>query len=152
MNFDQLSDSDIEQLLKMPKRVTNPKARWQDKPGHRQRNFTVKSESLDFVLYQRQNVFDEEDFSCGIRLVKPDGSSLTLMRCNGMGHKHGEIEYACHIHKATEKAISMGKKPERFAYETQAYHSLEGALCELMKLCAISGLSGVRPDEPDLFN
>ena len=35
------SDEELGELRAMPKRVTNPAARWVDKPGHRQRNFKL---------------------------------------------------------------------------------------------------------------
>ena len=55
----------------MPKRVTNPGARWSDKPkarpAHRQRNFqAVGGLDVRFLIYQRQNRADRSDFSCGI--------------------------------------------------------------------------------------
>lgn len=46
MNLDQLTDDDIAALLALPKRVTNPSVRWQDKPGHRQRWRQVKNLKL----------------------------------------------------------------------------------------------------------
>jgi len=152
MNFDNLSDGDIESLLKMPKRVTNPGAKWSTKPGHRQKNYTVKSDEYDFRLYLRQNLNDEEDFSCGLSVIKPDGQPLTLIRFNGSSHVHGEIAYHCHIHRASERAMQAGKKPERHAEKTDEYTTLEGALYTLVKMCSVSGLTGLKPDQPDMFD
>jgi len=53
MNFDNLSDDDLDTLRDMGKRVINPAARWVDKPGHRQRNFKVAIDKYQFELYQR---------------------------------------------------------------------------------------------------
>ena len=80
--------------------MTNPGSRWTEKPAgapaHRQRSFKAvgedKAESR-FEIYQRQNLLDDEDFSCGIAHVGLDGSRLTLARYNGPGHEHGDISY-----------------------------------------------------------
>ncbi len=152
MNFDQLTDKDITVLINMPKRVTNPSVRWQQKPGHKQRNFKVEGGDYSFELYLRQNTNDSEDFSCGLKIIKPDGQPLTLLRYNGGGHKHGEIEFACHIHQATEQAIASGKKPESHAEQTNTYRTLDGALACLLRDAAISGLLNVAYDNADLFD
>lgn len=151
MNFDQLTDDDIRALLALPKRVTNPTVRRQDKPGHRQRNFKVEGGDFSFELYMRQNQFDTVDFSCGLKIIKPDGQPLTLLRYNGGGHIHGDIAYACHIHRATQAAITAGKKPESHAEPTLAYRTLNGALAQLLEDAAITGLLHVAHDAPDLF-
>jgi hypothetical protein len=41
MNFLEPTDHELDMLRTLPKRVTNPKAQWRDKPGHRQRNFLL---------------------------------------------------------------------------------------------------------------
>ncbi|WP_297186084.1 hypothetical protein [uncultured Porticoccus sp.] len=151
MNFDQLTDKDIDDLIKLPKRISNPSARWQEKPGHKQRNFNIVAENHSFTVYQRQNLFDDKDFSCGLKVIKPDGQPLTLLRYNGGGHIHGDIQFACHIHSATEKAILAGRKPESHAEATALYRTLEGALACLLEDARIRGLSNVKKDEPDLF-
>jgi hypothetical protein len=151
MNFDQLTDADIEALVLLPKRVTNPSVRWQEKPGHKQRNFKVEGENYSFELYLRQNTHNSEDFSCGLKIIKPDGQPLTLLRYNGGGHIHHEIIFSCHIHRATYKAISAGKKAESSATQTGKYCTLEGALACLLEDAAVSGLLHAVHDAPDLF-
>jgi hypothetical protein len=151
MNFDQLTDQDIDALLKLPKRVVNPKAQWKEKPGHRQKNYTVKGGDYDFQIYLRQNLHDNEDFSCGLKVIKPDGQPLTLVRHNGPSHIHGEIAMACHIHRTSARAIREGRKPEHYAEPTNAYTTLEGALWAMARDCAITGLPEVKPDHPDFF-
>ena len=71
-----------------------------------------------FSIYLRQNLNDESDFSCGISYLPHGSQSLTLARYNGPSHEHGEIVYRTHIHRATERAIAMGKKPESEADKT----------------------------------
>jgi hypothetical protein len=152
MNFDLLSDEDIAQLIALPKRVSNPSVRWQDKPGHKQRNFKVEGGDHSFELYLRQSTHNSEDFSCGLRVIKPDGQPLTLLRYNGGGHNHGEIVFSCHIHRATQQAIEAGKKAESHAESTQNYRTLDGALACLLEDAAVSGLLPVAHDAPDLFD
>ena len=151
MDFDQLTEQDIAALIAEPKDVVNPGARWSEKPGHRQRNHIVRSSAHAYRVYMRQSLFDDEDFSCGIAIVKPDGHLLTLLRYNGASHVHGDIRLACHIHHATAHAIRQGKKPESDAGQTARYHTLEGALAALIEDCNLSGFKESKPDEPDLF-
>lgn len=152
MNFDQLTDADIQALIALPKRVTNPSVRWQEKPGHKQRNHKIEGGDYSFELYLRQSFHNPDDFSCGLKIIKPDGQPLTLVRYNGGGHVHGEIVFACHIHRATYQAIAAGKKPESHAESTKVYRTLDGALACLLGDAAISGLLHVAYDAPDLFN
>ena len=112
--------------------------------SHRQRSFKARGGSDEqsiFEIYQRQNIQDDADFSCGIVHVTLDGSRLTLARYNGPGHEHGDIHYRPHIHRATAKAIASGRKPEHEAEETDRYQTLEGALACLLEDFSIAGLS-----------
>lgn len=152
MNFDDISNTDLEELKQCSKRVLNPNARWIEKPGHKQRNLKVSSSEYSFEIYQRQNSNDATDFSCGLRIIKPNGDSLTLCRYNGSSHVHGDIEYKCHIHTTTVQNITDGRKPERDAKQTDRYETLSGATNCLMLDCSVSGFNDHRPDEPTLFN
>ena len=141
----------------MPKRVTNPNARWSEKPSaspvHRQRSFKVRTDSETgprFELYQRQNLLDQADFSCGIAYLPLDGSRLMLARYNGPSHEHGDIAYQPHIHRATSTAIAAGRKPESEADQTDRYYSLEGATACLIEDFNIAGI-GAERDQPRLF-
>lgn len=148
------SDQELEQHRSCPKRVKNPGARWTDKPGHKQRNFNVVSASDDnirFRLYLRQNLADENDFSCGLALIQPGGKSLSLIRYNGPSHPHGVIAYRCHIHNAAADALHSGKKIDSHAEETKRYRTLEGALACLVQDCGIQGLKA-NHDSGDLFD
>lgn len=99
---------------------------------HRQRTFKASGqrdgEDYAFTIYQRQNIAEANDFSCGIAYHPFNGLSLTLARYNGSSHEHGDIAYRPHIHRATEEAIAMGKKPESEAKETNRFNTMEGAL------------------------
>lgn len=154
MGTKHYTDEEIDALRDMPKRVTNPGARWLRKPKmrpvHKQRTYQASSEqdpNADFTIYQRQNLADPYDFSCGIQYIPRGGSPLTLARYNGPGHVHGDIAYRPHIHRASAKAIANGEKPESNAEETDRFTSLEGALACLIKDFRVSG---IRPRQYEL--
>ena len=154
------TDEELNDLGQLPKRVTNPGARWSEKPAvhpvHRQRTFramgtTTDGEQLRFLIYQRQSLHDRLNYSCGITYLAPDGVRLTLARYNGSNHQHGDIRFQPHIHRATEAAITDGRKPEDEAVETTRYQTLEGALACLIQDFSLSGIRA-EPDHPSLFN
>ena len=142
----------------MRKRVTNPRAQWLEKPTckpvHRQRSFKVSSEQVEpvrrFEIYQRQNIRDDRDFSCGIAYLPHGVSRLTLARYNGPSHQHEGIDYRAHIHIATERAIEAGKRPEREAKETDRHKTIEGALACLIEDFNLTGVDA-QFDHPTLF-
>ena len=144
-------------MASMPKRVINPGARWANKPKlrpvHRQRIFQSEGQAdqeARFSVYQRQNLADPSDFSCGISYHPPGAPPLTLARYNGPSHEHGDIAYRTHIHRASEGAIAAGKKPESEAEETNRFETLEGALYCLIEDFNLAGLSAQR-DNPKLL-
>ena len=146
------SDDELAELRSMPKRVTNPAARWVEKPGHRQRNYQVMGgdEATRFAVYLRQNVRDESDFSCGIAYLPLGGARLTLARYNGPSHIHREIAYRPHIHRTTASAIAAGRKPESEADETDRFATLEGALGCLIDDFRLDGIARPETDQPRL--
>ena len=157
MNARLYTDGELAELRSMPKRATNPRARWSEKPrtrpAHRQRGFQasgLEGEEARFSVYQRQNLADESDFSCGIAYLPHGGPPLTLARYNGPGHEHGDIVDLPHIHRATEKAIAAGRKPESEAEATGRFETLEGALTRLIQDFNLDGLNA-EPDQPRLF-
>lgn len=148
------TEDELKELQSMVKRVTNPGARWNSKPGHRQRNFQIVAGSKGetrFSIYQRQSELDDSDFSCGIAFLPPGGARLTLARYNGSSHIHGDIEYKPHIHRATEGAIAAGKKPESEAEETNRYTTLNGAFRCLLDDFRVEGISRPEIDQPRLM-
>ena len=137
----------------MPKRVKNPNARWTDKPGHKQRNYEARGTTdnrVQFALYQRQSLHDDMDFSCGIAYIPRNGSRLTLARYNGPSHRHGDISYHAHIHRATAEAIAAGRKPESHADETDRCTTLNGAFRCLIDDFRVVGVSAPPGEEPRL--
>ena len=82
-------------------------------------------------------------------LVPPDrhSPSLTLARYNGPSHVHGDIAYQSHIHRASERAIAAGKKPESEAEASDRFQTLEGALACLMQDFNVTGLDAQNDDQ-----
>ncbi len=161
MAFESLTDDIIADLLNCPKHLTNPQARSKNRDGHEEINYKVTAiddTGHEFIVYKRQNLRDgmDDDFSCGICWVAPNGESLTLKRYNGPNHDHpNHIEkirlgHTCHIHIATEKYIKANRKAEGFAEATKRYCSIEGALHCLITDCKISGIQTTPDDTSQL--
>lgn len=148
-----LSNDGLNGFRSTPKKVTNPGARWHDKPGrHKQKKYDAISEDdMQFRIYLRQNLDDEKDFSCGLALIQKRGKSLSLVRYNGSSHRHGAILYRCHIHRATAEAIAEDKKIDSYAEETNRYKTLNGALHCLIEDCKVQGLTA-EPEKRGLFD
>ena len=150
-----ISDRELDAMRVAPKRVTNPQARWHEKPGgHRQKNFNLVAEHGDterFRLYLRQNLDDEQDFSCSLALIRPGRRPVSLVRYNGSSHRHGDILFHCHIHRATEEASLAGKKIDSHAEATDRYRTLNGALACLIDDCRVEGILASH-DTRDLFD
>jgi len=150
------TESELDELRSMAKRITNPRAHWlakpKGRPAHRQRNFQVSradDEEVRFLIYQRQGLEDEQDFSCGIAYLPRGAPPLTLARYNGPSHEHGDISYRQHIHRASEAAIAAGRKAEADATETDRFETVDGALACLTEDFNVSGVD-VQHDEPRL--
>lgn len=161
MAFESITDTKVKELLRLPKKISNPTVHSKMKDGHEQYNYTVVCKDNDkysFELYTRQNKRDgmEDDFSCGLSLISSNGKSLTLCRYNGPNHNHPnhleneKLGYCCHIHKTTEKYIKANRKPEGHAIKSEKYSTLNGALHWLLHDCNIVGLE-TKPDFPKLF-
>jgi len=152
MAFESLTDDKIADLLNCPKHLVNPQVKSKIKDGHEQVNYRAKAldnSDHEFEIYKRQNLREgmEDDFSCGISWISPNGETLTLKRYNGPSHDHPNhlekqrLGYTYHIHIATEKYIKANRKAEGFAFVTDKYNTIEGALHCLITDCKISGIS-----------
>jgi hypothetical protein len=161
MAFESITDTKVEELIKLPKRVTNANIRAKLKDCHEQVNYSLICTTDDkyrFELYTRQNKMEgmEDDFSCGLSWVAPNGETLTLCRYNGSSHNHPnhleneKLGYTCHVHKTTERYLKANRKPEGFAVKSEKYGTLRGALFCLVNDCNISGLQ-TEQDLPKLF-
>jgi len=159
MALETLTDEQIQSLLACAKRVENPQAREKTEGKHLRRDYRVAS--LDgehqFTLFARQSIKIANSFSAGLLWKSKTGEEVILLRCNGSDHEHpNRLERTrlvdqFHVHEATERYISSGKKSEGFAQATTAYRSLDGALHHLLQLANIQGMKS-QPDETDLFD
>jgi hypothetical protein len=154
-----LSDERIAELVAMPKRVTNPKARQVPDAKHLKCDYKVVSVSGDdeFTIFIRQHSEMLDDFTAGLKWHSTTGEAVILMRCNGASHPHkNHVEGTrfspgnYHIHKATERYIEKGYEPEHFAEVTNGYTTVEGALHRLCVECNISGID-TTPESLSLF-
>ncbi len=153
-----LTDSDIDALLNMPKRVENPGTKQRVEGKHFRKDYRLVSDDgkNEFALFVRQSTVVPESFSVGLRWLSKSGEDVTLFRCNGPSHPHsnsleGErFEFVCHVHQATERYLAAGKKDEGFAVPSSDYTTVDGALHCLVTHCKISGLN-TQADERDLF-
>ncbi len=151
------TDHELAELRSMPKRAVNPGAQWlvkpKERPVHRQRTLEARSQPDGphfFSIYLRQNLKDLNDFSCGLAYLAPGSRPLTLARYNGPSHRHGDINYSTHIHRASHQAIAAGRRPESEAEETDRYTTLEGALACMIDDFNLSGINAQR-DAPRLI-
>ena len=161
MGTETLTDAMIIDLLSCAKRVENPKAKERIEGKHTRRDFNVVSvdEKHRFSVFTRQSSTIPDAYSAGLLWHSKTGEDVTLLRCNGSNHDHPNplertrIDHRCHVHKATERYISVGKKPETFATETTEYNSLAGALHKLARLANIQGLGASPHDraQSDMF-
>lgn len=149
-----LDDTEIDRLLRVNKRVTNPKARTIEQRGSKRKTYDVEGEHGErFQVYIRQNLRIPEGFSCGILFYHPSGERVTLARYNGSDHEHSNpldggapLPMACHIHRATERYLEAGRKAEHYAETTDRYSELDGAVRALISDCNIQGLGDNAPD------
>lgn len=91
-----------------------------------------------FLLFVRQHVEWQENFSVGLRYEPQDGrQEITLIRCNGphgvynRGNNDFDPEHPHwhpHIHKATEEALDSGFAAEKNATRTSEFTSLPEAV------------------------
>lgn len=109
-------------------------------PGHETR----------FVIYQRRRLDDQGGFSRRVSFLPPCGRALPPARSNGPSHEHGVIAYHPHIHRASERAIVAGKKPECYAEQADRFASLEDALACLISDFNLTGFAA-QHDQQRLF-
>ena len=157
MGTSPMTDDQIQALLDLPKRVSNPGARMKTQRGSDATNYDVAGEDGSvFRLYKRQNNRIPNGFSCGLLYLPEGGEPVTLTRYNGADHIHSNpldadvSEIAgCHIHRATHRYIVAGRKPDHYAELTDRYADLAGALRALLFDCKITGLESP-PDTPQI--
>lgn len=164
MAFESITDRQISKLLSCPKLIRNPLSHKIIKDGHEQYNYkaiALDESKHEFMIYLRQNLREgmEDDFSCGMSWLAPNGETLSLIRYNGSSHNHKnhieniKLGYFCHIHKATEKYIRANKKADGYAEITKRYKTMDGAFHCLVEDCNVSGIStNPESDQLNLFD
>lgn len=136
-----LTDDMIGLLLACPKIVLAKRPRETPKGKHIEKNLEVPSEDnkYRFTLITRQSTLIPDNYSCGLLWHNTPTTKVILTRYNGSDHVHANpleseaFSFSCHIHKATERYISAGRKIEHYATATTRYNSLDGAMNCLMK-------------------
>ena len=159
MAFESLTDSKIQQIAQMPKRVKNPTARFIADANHEKKEFLVESEdgTEQFRVFVRQNNTVTDDFSCGVQWFPVGAEPLILARFNGSSHTHpnrmegNTLSYVFHIHRTTERYLHNNFSPEGYAEETTRYTSCNGALHALVSEFNITGIE-TTPDHPELWS
>ena len=136
-----LTDQQIQDLLDIPKTVTEKKPAKGYKEENNQRRCDLKLEATSdngaiFSVFIRQNSKFIENFSIGLRYqtnIKAMGS-ITLVRYNGShgeSSHHPDGHYALpHIHRITEQELASGstQPQERHREITDRYSTFDQAL------------------------
>ena len=159
MAIDNLTEAQITDLITCQKGVERATTKSRREGKHIRRDFVARSADgrHEFVIFTRQSTVIEESFSAGLRWKSKTGEDVILIRCNGSGHEHfnaieGErFSGMHHVHVATERYASAGRRIESFARAERAYRTLSGALHHLVQLANVSGLDS-KPDDLDLFD
>jgi len=149
MDHKSLTDSIIDRLLLEPKLIKTRRAKDTIKAKHMERNYDVSSAdgSNSYTLIFRQSTVIPENFSCGLIWHANPSNRVILTRYNGPGHPHSnpiedeQFELSCHIHRATERYVSIGRKAEHYAVKTDKYKNANDALICLMRDCNIAGFN-----------
>jgi hypothetical protein len=146
---DPYTQKEIDELISCPKVVTEPpKKEMRFERGSKRNDMRLQSKDgeKDFSVFIRVNEKFPENFSIGLEYHPKDGrGSIILLRCNG---PHGDFETPSgtpvphtqyHIHKAKEKNLVAGDKPERGGEPTTEYATYMQAIHYLLKHINASG-------------
>lgn len=145
----RMNDLEVNRLIEIEKIYSNGVLRWKTQKRSKRCDCILHANEIDgyFVLYARQNEIDIDNFSCGIKLVRPGKEDITLLRYNGSAHEHTNIlereviDFECHIHMATERYANTGYKIDHYATRTNEYIDLKGAIKCLILRSNIQGLT-----------
>jgi len=94
------SDDDIERLWRLPKTVTNLRAKWIQRLQlylkNKQTIYKVigipdTGGPLKFLVFQRQSLEDASSYSSGILCIPPQGPELIMARHNRAIHHRGNV-------------------------------------------------------------
>ncbi len=159
----ELTDIEIEELINEEKIWQgNQRIRLTRENGHERFNKELETETKNrFRVFIRQNIRDPLNFSIGLIYIdRATGENISLLRCNGPTHQHpnkiegDNTDFVCHIHRATQRYIEAGKKPEGWANETGEFNNIDSALAFFSKEVNIRPVPYLReapPVLPELF-
>lgn len=150
------TDIDLENFRKTPKHVTN-RPKEHSLQGRTEIDYLLTDgDGNKYSLYFRQNERIKNNFSCGLLLMLESGEKVTLARYNGNDHTHfnplekTRFSNQCHIHRATERYMAIGRKSEKYAETTTRYSTIKGALHCLVVDYHIVGIT-TEAEQPELF-
>lgn len=134
-----VTDDVIARIISASKRLDGEIGSVEVVPPNRKHSFNlVDGDGNTYLLYLRQNLHRDSDFSCGVWWENAV-PRMCIVRYNGSAHAHrnkieqGRISYRAYRHVATERYIQAGLKPEGFAIERTDYRDLSGAVQALHK-------------------
>ena len=139
-----MGENEIQSFIHSEKEVIR-KEKMKTEEKFLRRNCEVKDkDGNQYQIYIRQNKNISNDFSCGLIRILSDGQAMNLMRCNGSSHNHKNflenenLGYVFHVHIATERYITAGKKSDGYAISTKKYTCLSEAYQYLLESCHIT--------------
>jgi hypothetical protein len=96
-----------------------------------------------FLIFTRELLALEEDFSVGLTRIRPGASNICLFRCNGDHGFHTNLDGSSvsgfHVHQATADMIERGRKAEHFATSTVEYATFSDALRHVLLQSKVLG-------------
>ncbi len=149
----ELTQDDIDNLISCEKLVmVAPRRTLKAQNAYEENGLQVMSVDgqYQFKIFIRRNLKLRENFSVGLIYVPRDGSGeVRLVRCNG-NHDHrnpnGDLISGFHLHLATEDALELGLKSDRYAELATSYATLEEAIYYFFSYTNVTGWQEFFPD------
>jgi hypothetical protein len=147
MDFQTLSDIDLDAMRRAPKMIANPAARWMPKGGHKEKNFLLRhstSPTETYRVFVRVSSSNVGVFSVGLARTFSADEVLVLVRYNGAYHSHRnvlegtKVPAAYHRHMTTQRYIRARLDPSGYAEPISDYNSADGAFDCLCRDCNIA--------------
>jgi hypothetical protein len=147
MDFQTLSDIQLDAMRRAFKTITNPAARWVTKGGHREKNYAlhdVDSPQETYRVFLRVSASNASAFSVGLARVYSPDEVLVLVRYNGPYHPHRNIlegtkvPVGYHKHLTTQRYIAAGLDPTGYAEPISDYNRVDGAFDCLCRDCGVA--------------
>lgn len=141
-----ITQEQLDKLISCPKRITKPpKKGQQDAHVNKRSDFSVICDDTgeEFIVFVRYNTILTENFSIGlVWLNKNIGSSIIILRCNGLhgGNKNVEHHNVQHIHTLNIELAQNDIFKEDTVTITKEYSTLNDALFYFSRRCNIIGM------------